>query len=92
MGLIGLSVFVFIIFLFFRQVWLAWPTVREQEGLEAILLGLAASVAGILVGGFLDHYFFNLSFPHSVSIFWIYLGLGMVAVRLGTKSDSEEHR
>lgn len=87
MGLIGLAAFLLIIYLFFRQIWLAWPTVREEEGLEAILLGLAASVAGILVGGLLDHYFFNLSFPHSVSIFWIYLGLAMVTVRLGTEMN-----
>lgn len=91
MGLIGLGVFLLIIFLFFRQVWLAWPRVRQEEGLEAILLGLAAAVAGILMGGLLDHYFFNLSFPHSVSIFWIYLGLGMVTVRLGTKANSKEY-
>jgi len=84
MGLIGLSVFLLIVGLFFRQVWMALPMAREREGLEAILLGLATAVAGILVGGIFDHYFFNLNFPHSVSIFWIYLGLGMVAVRLGT--------
>jgi O-antigen ligase len=84
MGLIGLGAFLLIIYLFSRQIWLAWPAVREEEGLEAILLGLAASVAGILVGGLFDHYFFNLSFPHSVSIFWIYLGLAMVTVRFGT--------
>jgi O-antigen ligase len=89
MGLIGLAVFLLIIFLFFRQVWLTWPKVREKEGLEAILLGLAASVAGILTGGILDHYFFNLSFPHSVSIFWIYLGLAMVTVRLGRQVNPE---
>ncbi|MGD9145048.1 MAG: O-antigen ligase family protein [Anaerolineae bacterium] len=89
MGLIGLGVFLLILFLFFRQVWLAWPNVRQEEGLEAILLGLAAAVAGILMGGLLDHYFFNLSFPHSVSIFWIYLGLGMVTVRLGAQANSE---
>ena len=87
MGLIGLGAFLLIIYLFFRQIWLAWPAVREEEGLEAILLGLAAAIAGILVGGLLDHYFFNLSFPHSVSIFWIYLGLAMVTVRLGTSAN-----
>jgi O-antigen ligase len=90
MGLIGLAAFLLIIALFFRQVWLAWPTVRKQEGLEAILLGLATALAGILVGGLADHYFFNLSFPHSVSIFWIFLGLGMVAVRLGTRAEARE--
>jgi O-antigen ligase len=87
MGLIGLGVFLLIVVLFFRQVWLAWPKARQEEGLGAILLGLTAAVTGILVGGIFDHYFFNLSFPHSVSIFWIFVGLAMVAVRLVT----EEH-
>jgi O-antigen ligase len=90
MGLIGLATFLLIIVLFFRQVWLAWPTVRRQEGLEAVLLGLTTAVAGILVGGLADHYFFNLSFPHSVSAFWTFLGLAMVAVRLGTQGEVEE--
>lgn len=90
MGLIGLATFLFIVVMFFRQVWLAWPAVRKQEGMEAILLGLTAAVAGILVGGISDHYFFNLNFPHSVSIFWIFLGLAMVAVRLATRDEIGE--
>jgi ABC-type antimicrobial peptide transport system permease subunit len=62
--------------------------VSDQAGLEAILLGLTASLVGILVGGLLDHYFFNLDFPHSVSIFWVYLGLAMATIHLGTQGDS----
>jgi len=88
MGLVGLLTFFLILTLFFRQVWLAWPRMREQEGIESILLGLAAAIAGILVGGIFDHYFFNLNFPHAVSVFWLYLGLGMAAVRLGTEASS----
>jgi hypothetical protein len=57
--------------------------VSSQSGLEAILLGLTAALAGILTGGLADHYFFNLDFPHSVSIFWIYLGLAMQTIHLG---------
>jgi O-antigen ligase len=92
MGLIGLGVFLLIVVLFFRQVWLAWPRVREEKGLAAILLGLTAALVGILVGGIFDHYFFNLSFPHSVSIFWIFMGLAMVAVRLGTEDSARTDR
>jgi O-antigen ligase len=92
MGLIGLGVFFLIVVLFFRQVWQAWAEVRKEEGMGAILLGLTAAVAGILVGGIFDHYFFNLSFPHSVSIFWIFLGLAMVAVRLGTEGTVRAER
>jgi O-antigen ligase len=87
MGLIGLGVFLLIIGSFFRKVWQAWPQVRRRPGLEALLLGLSASVVGILTGGVLDHYFFNLNFPHSVSIFWLYLGLAMVTVRFGTTAS-----
>jgi O-antigen ligase len=89
MGLIGLAAFLLIIVLFFRQVWLAWPKVRDHAGLEAVLLGLAAAVAGILVGGIFDHYFFNLDFPHSVAVFWLYLGLAMVTIRLGTTETTD---
>jgi O-antigen ligase len=89
MGLIGLAVFLLIIGLFFQQVWLAWPQVRQRTGLEAILLGFTASIVGILVGGLFDHYFFNLSFPHSVAVFWLYLGLAMVAVHLGTEDSPQ---
>ncbi|MGQ9598728.1 MAG: O-antigen ligase family protein [Anaerolineae bacterium] len=85
MGLIGLAVFVTILILFFGQVWSAWSRVRQRHELEAILLGLVGSIAGILVGGLLDHYFFNLNFPHSVAIFWFYLGLTMTTLRLITE-------
>jgi hypothetical protein len=44
------------------------------------------------MGGMLDHYFFNVNFPHSVSIFWIYLGLTMVAVRLGMENSLATER
>ena len=90
MGLIGLGVFVLIVIVFFRQVWQAWPRLRRHPGLESILLGLAAAVVGILAGGMLDHYFFNLSFPHSVSIFWLYLGLSMTTIRIGIEGSSIE--
>jgi hypothetical protein len=49
---------------------------------EALLLGLAAAVTGVMVGGFFDHYLFNLVYPHMSALFWIYLGLGMSAVRV----------
>jgi O-antigen ligase len=90
MGLIGLGVFLLIIVMFFAQVWRAWPQVRRRAGLEAILLGLTAALAGMLAGGIFDHYFFNLSFPHSVSIFWLYLGLAMATIHIGKESGPDQ--
>jgi hypothetical protein len=43
-----------------------------------------------MAGGLLDHYFFNLSFPHSVSAFWLYLGLAMATVLIGTADPEPE--
>ncbi|MBN1661101.1 MAG: O-antigen ligase family protein [Anaerolineae bacterium] len=83
MGLVGLSVFFLIMVLFAREMWRKWPRLQQQPEMEGIALGLTAGLAGIMVGGMLDHYFFNLNFPHSVAIFWLYLGLAMVAVRWG---------
>lgn len=85
MGLIGLGAYLLILGLFFRQAWKVWPAVCDHEGLESIFLGLVCALAGILVGGIFDHYFFNVNFPHSVSIFWIYMGLGMVTMRLSSE-------
>jgi len=86
MGLIGLAAFLLIIVLFFRYVWRAWPRIaregRPNYAQQATVLGLVAAIVGILVGGILDHYFFNLDFPSSVSIFWLYLGLAVAAVRI----------
>ena len=61
------------------------PLVRRHNAIsrtEALLLGLAAAVTGVMVGGFLDHYLFNLVYPHMSTLFWIYLGLGMSTVRM----------
>jgi hypothetical protein len=66
---------------------------RGGEG-EAYLVGLGGGIVGALVAGLFDHYFFNLDFPHSVSIFWLYVGLAMAAVGMyrPTREASSPHR
>jgi polysaccharide biosynthesis protein PslJ len=79
MGLVGLAAFLLIIFIFFASGWLAF---RAAPELDPILLGALAAVLGALVGGIFDHYFFNLDFPHSVTLFWLFVGTAMSAARL----------
>ena len=86
MGLVGLMVFLLVMTLFFMRAWDGWQAMEENT-VRPILLGLIAALFGAMVGGILDHYFFNLDFPHSVSLFWLYVGLGMAAVRLGGVGD-----
>jgi hypothetical protein len=80
MGLIGLAAFlaalVAFFVMFFRTVRAGFLDTRR----EALLLGLGGAIAGVLVSGMLDHYLFNLAYPHMVSLFWIYVGLAVAAM------------
>jgi O-antigen ligase len=82
-GLIGLALFLLVMGVVFRTLWRAWRNMVRPEH-EATLLGFAAALVGIMVGGLLDHYFFNLDFPHSISLFWIYVGLAVTTARFAS--------
>ncbi len=86
MGLIGLGVFLLIMTLFLARVAQAWfQGISGDLRLAPILLGVAGALLGAMIGGLTDHYFFNLKFTHSASLFWLYMGLGMATVNLKTK-------
>ncbi len=89
MGLIGLGSFLLIMGVFFAYVWRAWRRLESDSDAEPLLLGLAVALLGALAGGFLDHYFFNLDFPHSVVLFWMYAGLAVVAIKVGTEGGTK---
>lgn len=83
MGLVGLTAFLVTMGLFFYRVAVAWfEGLAGDAFLAPILLGIAGALLGAMIGGLTDHYFFNLKFPHSVALFWMFVGLGVVAVRL----------
>jgi O-antigen ligase len=83
MGLIGLSAFLITLGLFFAHAWRAWRAgLARDPFLAPILLGITGAVLGALIGGLTDHYFFNLKFPHSAVLFWLYVGLGMTAMTI----------
>ncbi len=83
MGLVGLSVFLITMGLFFYRAASAWFAGLAQDAfLTPMLLGVAGALLGAMIAGLADHYFFNLKFPHSVVLFWLFTGLGMVAMRL----------
>ena len=81
MGVIGVAAFLGVMIGFFVSLWRAWR-LRPGPRLEAVLMGVGAAVAGVLVSGVLDHYLFNLVYPHMAVLFWAFIGLGMAAAVL----------
>lgn len=80
MGLIGLAAFLIAVVVFFVNFFRTVRSKLSDARREALLLGLGGAIAGVLVSGLLDHYLFNLAYPHMVSLFWIYVGLAVAAI------------
>jgi hypothetical protein len=82
MGLIGLGGFLVVMAVFFARFGRARRLVAAAAGIEPLAWGLHAGIVGALVGGVVDHYLFNLDFHHSVTLFWLIVGLATAAVEI----------
>jgi len=91
MGLIGLGLFLLTVAVLFVRFWRCWRRGIAEPRLEPILLGLGAALAGVLMAGIFDHYLFNLVYPHMASLFWLYVGLTVVAIEVGDMRVSPRH-
>jgi O-antigen ligase len=85
MGLVGLLIFLIIVGTYFVVTYRAWRQTPRGHVLEGLLLAYQAALAGALVGGVFDHFFFNINFVHLVALFWLVMGLGIAATRLTCK-------
>ncbi len=81
-GFVGLLAFLGTAGTFFWRLFGALRHCPPGHPLEPALLGTGMAVAGALVGGLMDHYLFNLVFPHAAALLWLVVGLGAVAIRL----------
>lgn len=82
MGLVGLVSFLVIVAALLVTAARARRAALADERLEPLWWGYHASLLAALVHGLADHYFFNLSFHHAVTLFWIILGLAVASSRL----------
>ncbi len=90
MGLVGVAAFLITMGIFFWNALQAWlDGLRDDVLLSPILLGVCAALLGAMTAGVVDHYFFNLDFPHSVTLFWIFVGLGVSAIFLHAGKSEE---
>jgi hypothetical protein len=79
MGLVGLTSFLVVMGILFARFWRTRDLAACDPELEPLWWGLHAGLTGALVGGIFDHYFFNLDFHHSVTLFWLVVGLATAA-------------
>jgi len=86
MGLVGLGSFFLVVGVFFARFWRKREGVAADDRLESLWWGLHAAVMGALVGGIFDHYFFNLDFHHSATLFWLIVGLATAATEMARPS------
>ncbi|NLF00429.1 MAG: hypothetical protein GX601_05555 [Anaerolineales bacterium] len=82
MGLVGLACFLIVMVVILARFWRRRRQAAGQPTLEPLWWGLHAGIFGALVGGVFDHYFFNLDFHHSVTLFWLLVGLASAATNL----------
>ncbi len=86
MGLVGLAAFLLVVGTVMGWGYGNRRRVYADKSLTALWLGAHAGLAAALAVGVVDHYFFNLDFPHASTFFWIFVGLCLSATRLATTS------
>ncbi|NLG27748.1 MAG: O-antigen ligase domain-containing protein, partial [Chloroflexi bacterium] len=92
MGLVGLAAFLAAAGSFLASFFRRQRTMQRDSSLEPLLLGTCLAVLGALVGGVVDHYLFNLDFPHAAALLWLTMGLGAVSIRLAATPRTEQAR
>lgn len=91
MGLLGLVSFLAIFITLFGDAWFKRRFIVGNVRVEPVWLGLLATVIAGLTAGLFDHYLFNTEFHHTVTMFWMLVGLTAAATRLGSlRDDSAE--
>lgn len=90
-GMVGLAVFLAAVG---SIAWLGLRSVfATRQGTHSDLqLTALAALAAMLTVGLVDHYFFNIQFPHMAALFWIVAGLIVALTRLPGDDRGEKGR
>ncbi len=85
-GLIGLSLFVLTLLEVFRYGLAHWRALTRSPEILTVWLGCAAGIAGVMVAGVVDHYYFNLDFHASATMLWVFVGMALAATRISVET------
>jgi polysaccharide biosynthesis protein PslJ len=81
-GLVGLGAYLLMMASVIGWGLSGWDTIRKDTMLADIWLGLSAGLIGAMLGGIVDHFYFNPEFQATSIIFWSFMGLFLAATRL----------
>jgi polysaccharide biosynthesis protein PslJ len=87
MGLVGLAAFLVVLGMVIWRFWRNRNAARAHPALEPLWYGIHAAILGGAVSGIFDHYFFSIDFHHSVTLFWLMVGLATAATELVLQAD-----
>ncbi|MDF1516072.1 MAG: O-antigen ligase family protein [Anaerolineae bacterium] len=91
MGLVGLTAFLFVITLVLVRFFKYRSHIDRNSCEEPLWYGLHAAILGGVFSGLFDHYFFSLDFHHSVTLFWMIVGLTTAVTEL-VRNDMDNRR
>lgn len=90
MGLVGLAAFLVIAGVLIASFCRRRAAVETLPDLEPLWYGVHAAIIGGLIAGVSDHYFFSLDFHHSVTLFWLIVGLATAATQLAAQTSAAD--
>lgn len=79
MGLLGLLAFGATLIALFGGALRARQRLWHDEQRSALWLGAYAGIAGALISGIFDHYFFNIDFHNSVMLLWLVVAFAIAS-------------
>jgi hypothetical protein len=90
MGIIGSALYLLIGLAYLVILFATFRRLPKGHRLEAPLLAYGLAILGAMVGGVFDHFYFNLTFIHISALYWLTMGLGMVAVLLWRAEEKQQ--
>jgi len=87
-GLLGFGLFAVLLAVLLGRLIIGGIRAPTDAAAGELLLAIGATLAAACLAAVLDHYFFNLGFPHMAALFWLIAGLGEV-LRGVVKGESE---
>lgn len=91
-GLIGLALYLVVLGMVLTRLLRGALRATADDPFGELTLAVGAALVAGCTAAVLDHYFFNLGFPHMVALFWMIAGLGELALRLTTRQTPRDRR